>query len=337
MRKMTNFFKDNLAVFIVLFVAVLSLGFALAGKKAEDGSITLDGSKAVIEQATEEFIKESKIVYAKEAKKALIQLDGSTEELDVPTVENIDSSKATKDENSEVGGRGWSVDASSPSAFRNAVIGKCIDTDGAYGSQCWDLGNLFWRNYTGRSFNTCGTGAAKGTIQNGCWQKNAGSEFEMIWDKTKIQAGDWVVFNNDTWGHVGMALGGYNNGYVALLGANQGGVACAGGGSSANIINMGLSSFAGAFRPKKYATVATSTAKTTNNSTPTQNATTARPAQSVNTYTVRAGDTLGDIAIKNGWWSGGALFGDNGYTQALAEKNGILNRGVIYPGQVINK
>ena len=152
-----------------------------------------------------------------------------------------------------------------------------------------------------------------------------------------IQAGDWIITSNGTWGHVGMALGGYNNGYVALLGTNQGGVACAGGGSSANIINMGLGPFAGAFRPKKYATVATSTPKTTNNSTPTQNATTASPAQSVNTYTVRAGDTLGDIAIKNGWWSGGALFGDNGYTQSLATKNGILNRGVIYPGQVINK
>ena len=133
MRKITDFFKDNLAVFIVLFVAILSLGFALAGKKAEDGSITLDGSKAVIEQATEDFIKEAKIVYAKESKKALIQLDGKTEELDVPTVESIDSSQSTKDENSEVGGRGWSVDVSSPSAFRNAVIGKCIDTDGAYG------------------------------------------------------------------------------------------------------------------------------------------------------------------------------------------------------------
>ena len=59
MRKITDFFKDNLAVFIVLFVALLSLGFALAGKKAEDGSITLDGSKAVIEQATEDFIKEA--------------------------------------------------------------------------------------------------------------------------------------------------------------------------------------------------------------------------------------------------------------------------------------
>ena len=54
-------------------------------------------------------------------------------------------------------------------------------------------------------------------------------------------------------------------------------------------------------------------------------------------YTVVRGDTLGDIARKMGWYLGPKMFGDDGYAQKLAEKNGIPNRGLIYPGQVIKK
>lgn len=54
-------------------------------------------------------------------------------------------------------------------------------------------------------------------------------------------------------------------------------------------------------------------------------------------YTVRKGDTLGEITIKMGWCNGCKLFGDDGYTQKLAEYNNIPNRGLIYPGQVIRR
>jgi len=54
-------------------------------------------------------------------------------------------------------------------------------------------------------------------------------------------------------------------------------------------------------------------------------------------YIVRRGDTLGHIALRNGWHGTSGLFGNSGYTQRLAERNGIANRGLIYPGQVINK
>ena len=53
-------------------------------------------------------------------------------------------------------------------------------------------------------------------------------------------------------------------------------------------------------------------------------------------YVVRRGDTLGDIALRNGWHGASGLFGNSGYTQRLAERNGIANRGLIYPGQRIN-
>lgn len=53
-------------------------------------------------------------------------------------------------------------------------------------------------------------------------------------------------------------------------------------------------------------------------------------------YVVRRGDTLGDIALRNGWHGTNGLFGNSGYAQRLAERNGIANRGLIYPGQRIN-
>ena len=76
----------------------------------------------------------------------------------------------------------------------------------------------------------------------------------MIWDATKLQAGDWVVFNNGQYGHVGMATGSYNNGYITLAGQNQGGGLCPGSsmGGKVNIINISTKYFAGAFRPKAY-------------------------------------------------------------------------------------
>lgn len=62
------------------------------------------------------------------------------------------------------------------------------------------------------------------------------------------------------------------------------------------------------------------------------------PQPSVTSYSVRKGDTLGGISLKMGWWpSTVGLYGDDGYAQRLAEKNNILNRGLIYPNQIINK
>ena len=138
----------------------------------------------------------------------------------------------------------------SPAIFKDYVYGGCWNTDGYYGAQCWDLADLFWQNYAGRNFSTCGTGAAKGSWN--CKEYNAGNEFELIYNPAELQAGDWVIFSSGQYGHVGMAMGNYNNGYVTLLGQNQGGSPCDGGGSAANIINISLKSFVGAFRPKSY-------------------------------------------------------------------------------------
>lgn len=271
------------------------------------------------------------------------------EKEDVPTVESVEADGPVVDtdagegvslldcpegEECGLGAYIWAP-VDTPSAFKNYTIGKFFNTDGAYGSQCWDLADVFWQNVTSRRAQTCGTGAAKGMIADGCWQKNAGSEFLMIWDKSQIQPGDWIIFTNGQWGHVGMALGTYNNGYVTLLGQNQGGVADPQGGSAANIINISLKNFGGAFRLRRYEE-ARIAAEETKKPKPVVSDTDANVGTS-GTYTVRQGDTLGSISLKMGWYVSGSLFGDNGYTQKLAEKNGISDRGMIYPGQVINR
>lgn len=186
-----------------------------------------------------------------------IKVDGQ----EIPTVEAVESNGPVTEVNNESCpegeecGRGAYVptlDISSPQAFANQVLGQCIDVDGYAGSQCWDEMAAFFINYTGHTLYTCGTGAAKGTIADGCWQQNAGDQFTMIWDPTQIQPGDIAVYSTGQWGHIGMAMGYYNNGYFALLGQNQGGAPCPGGGAAGNIINLSTHDFIGAFRPNIY-------------------------------------------------------------------------------------
>ena len=58
---------------------------------------------------------------------------------------------------------------------------------------------------------------------------------------------------------------------------------------------------------------------------------------SVDEYIVKKGDTLGGIVEKLHWCDGCKLFGDDGYTQKLAEYNNIPNRGLIYTNQIIKR
>ena len=227
--------------------------------------------------------------------------NGEEQIIDAATVEAVDSEIVTEcPEGEEECGQGAYVYAPTETytAFRDYVYGSCWDVDHFAGSQCWDEGALFWMNYTndGRTLSTCGTGAAKGAWA--CKEQNAGDEFELIYDATQIQPGDWLIFTNGKYGHVGMALGNYNNGYVALLGTNQGGSPCPGGGAAANIINMSLKTFAGAFRPKTYITVE-----------PTPEP---APIGDGVVYTYKKGDNFGNVLLKNGLATTKNLWGPNG-------------------------
>lgn len=255
------------------------------------------------------------------------------EEEDIPTVEEVDGGKfedittgvsVTEGEYDDLG---WSetYNVSSPEAFRNDTIGKCIYANNRYGAQCVSLARVFWWSYANRDVSTCGTGMAKGMMN--CADQNAGNDFLIYWkgDAGKIQAGDWLIFDGGQYGHVGMALGSVNNGYVTLLGENQGGKACQGGGAATNIINISIKNLIGFYRPKAYV-------KPEPKPQPTP-----QPTPTEETYVVQKGDTLGSIARKLGWYTGKELFGDNGYAQKLAEKNGIKNRGLIFPNQIIKR
>lgn len=181
---------------------------------------------------------------------------------EIPTVEEIDGGLfQDKDTGVSItdgmyGDLGWSewYPTSTPEAFRDATLGHCIIANNYFGAQCVSLARVFWWSYADRDVSTCGTGMAKGMMN--CAEENAGDDFEIYWADAKagIQAGDWLVFDGGMYGHIGMALGPVVNGYVALLGENQGGHSCGEGvgGAATNIININVKNLIGYYRPITY-------------------------------------------------------------------------------------
>ena len=183
------------------------------------------------------------------------------EDEEIPTVEEVDGGRfedevtglsSTDGEYEDLGAYIETFDTSTPEAFKKATLGRCVYASNKYGAQCVSLARSYWFSYAHRDVSTCGTGMAKGMMN--CADQNAGNDFKVYWaDSYKsIQAGDWLVFNGGQYGHVGMALGPVVNGYVALLGENQGGGYCAGGGAATNIINISIKNLIGYYRPKAY-------------------------------------------------------------------------------------
>lgn len=335
-KKFKKFVVDNLSWTIPVGVAILCAIFLIVGQPAEDGSITLDGSKAVITESTIEWIEQAQkdlqatITYSDTDVDAKIVTENGEQTVKLPTVESVDGVENPEDEKlSEEDGKGAWHDTSSYLAYYNSVgIGNCINN--AYGAQCFALASDFWTNYSGRALNSCGTGAAKGTLN--CWQTNAGDEFVMVWDKTQIQPGDWVVFTSGTWGHIGMAMGYYNNGYVSLYGQNQGGGYCAGGGAATNVINISLKDFGGAFRPKTYIHTDPDPEPTPD---PTPTPSTEPVAGTKTTYTYVKGDYFSKVLV-NLRYDEGNLWGSNGsvqyYTGQLIDQDMLDTYGNVKIG-----
>ncbi len=167
---------------------------------------------------------------------------------DIPTVEEVDGGEILSDDYAQ----GSYFPTDTWWAFKDATLGRCVIEGNYYGAQCVSLARAFWTNYAGRDFSTCGTGAAKGAWN--CKEENAGDEFDLITDSTKLEAGDWIISDGGAYGHVCMGVAPSVNGYVSCLGENQGGHSCGEnvGGSATNIINFSLKNFKGAYRPKSY-------------------------------------------------------------------------------------
>lgn len=277
------------------------------------------------------------IEYSEEPQPAIVEDDMGElkEEEAIPTVEEVDGGlfedattgvSVTEGEYEDLGWSEW-YNTSSPEAFRNDTIGKCITANNRYGAQCVSLARVFWWSYANRDVSTCGTGMAKGMMN--CAEQNAGDDFEVYWSDAKwsIQAGDWLIFNGGQYGHVGMALGPVTNGYVALLGENQGGRACQGGGAATNIINISVKNLIGYYRPKAYIKPAPAP-EPTPEPTP-------KPEDGKVTYTYVKGDCFSRVLVKLGL-DEGHLWGKDGtvayYTQQLVEQGVLDARGNVKIG-----
>lgn len=86
MEKVKQFLSENLHWWVVLGVVILCGIFILCGKSAEDGSITLDGSKAVISESTKGWIES-----AQDALNRIMNEDAPTDE---ETVKEWNNSEA---------------------------------------------------------------------------------------------------------------------------------------------------------------------------------------------------------------------------------------------------
>lgn len=230
--------------------------------------LTIVGIKVKLNiESTNDTVK-AQIEFADEQIPAVIEGDMGetieTTEYDgeaIPTVEEIDGGGLFQDQQSAVEGKTdeytdlgeieW-VDTTSPEAFKNSTLGRCIIAGNYWGAQCVSLSRAFWWGYAGRDVSTCGTGLAKGMMN--CWEQNAGSDFATIWNTNEIIAGTWIVLDGSYTGHICMALGPVVNGYVACLGENQGGASCGPnvGGSATNIINLSAKNFIGGYIPLSY-------------------------------------------------------------------------------------
>lgn len=370
--KLIGFLANRLAVILVAAVVVLSATFVITGKQAEDGSITLDGSKAKYSKATEKALCE----LAKKRENAIAGMLG----LDVPQDKGSGCEPVDKElaEQAQMGsGVYYKTDLSSPAAFVNAMNGRGFNE--GYGLQCVAGFKQFMFSLSGRVVATRTGGASGYANQVGEIQALG---FTWHAGQAGMKDGDWAIFGGGQYGHVAMYYQG------KFFGQNQG----SGNiyvGNAFNLMDLGgyRNSIIGYYRPNIWANGSTASAPAApaasskavndqvvadvlrgvygsgndriarlraaghnpaevqavvNSRVAAQPPRASAPAstgyvqRSTDGYVVRRGDTLGDIALRNGWHGTSGLFGNFGYTQRLAERNGIANRGLIYPGQRIN-
>ena len=364
-----NFIINQLGVLIVVSVIIVSAVFLIIGKPSEDGSITLNGSKAKYSKATERALCE----LAKKRENAIAGIMG----LDVPQ-DSGSGCEAPDKELAQMGsGVYYKTDMSSPAAFVNAMNGRGFNE--GYGLQCVAGFKQFMFSLSGRVVATRTGGASGYANQIGEIQALG---FTWHGGQAGMKDGDWAIFGGGTYGHVAMYYQG------KFFGQNQG----SGNiyiGNAFNLMDLGgyRNSIIGYYRPNIWANGSIASTPSTpaanskavndqvvadvlrgvygsgndrvarlqaagynpaevqsavNSRVATQAPRVSAPAstgyvqRSTSVYIVRRGDTLGDIALRNGWHGTSGLFGNSGYTQRLAERNGIANRGLIYPGQRIN-
>ena len=298
MSKVKELINNNLAAIIVLLSVLLCALFVICGTRNEDGSITIDGSSPEIKDYTVE-LKEN----FEESLNRIMNEDAPTDE------ETI---------------RKWAViESEGQGAYTTLeqVLARRLsdgDNDGGRGWQC--------SKYTAY----LATGQREYSSSHPDYGPVNGKDVAAYLVRTR----GWKYIDTPVLGAIGS--GGFNTLYghtvmfLEWVGTNVALV------NDANFTplrvathSMNISGYVWVV-PGDYTPTPTPTPEPTPAPTPTP-----EPVSS-DSHTVVQGDTLGGISIYRGWYNGvGPLFGDNGYTQKLAEKNGIQNRGLIFPGQVI--
>lgn len=298
MKKIKNFIINNLHFLIVALVAVICAVFIMNGNKAENGSITLDGQDAKIDEYTEKFIED--------ANDALYRIMNEDAPTDQETIEANDK---------EATGQGAYTTLDQVKARRKPDG----DNDGGRGWQCSKYTAYLATGKKDYSSAHPDYGPVNGKDVAAYLVKYYGWQYIDKPVEGAIGSGGF----NTQYGHTAMYLYSTGTNTAMVNDANYTPLAV-------STHNMNISGWVwvvpGDYKPAPEPTP-----------TPTPTPEPSPAPVSSNTYTVRKGDTLGGIAIKMGWCNGCKLFGDDGYAQKIAEKNGIKNRGLIYPNQVIVK
>lgn len=288
MKKISNWISNHIYLFIWLGVALLCTLFIVFGTKSENGSITLDGKDAKIEEYTEKFIENSN-----EALYRIMEQDAPTDE-------------ETIKENDEPVGLGGSTTL-------NQVIARRLPDGNNDNGRGWQCSKYTAYLATGkREYSTAHPdyGPVNGKDVASWLVKNYGWKYISNPVEGAIGSGGF----NTQYGHTVMYLYSTGNNTAMVNDANWKPLTVA-------THNMNISGWVWVV-PGDY----------TPDPTPTPT-----PTPVSNSYTVKKGDTLGEIARKLGWYLGPKMFGDDGYAQSLADYNNIPNRGLIYPGQVIRR
>ena len=113
----------------------------------------------------------AEITYSQEEIPASIDDKGEIKETteyngeEIPTVEEVDGGmfedettglSAGEGEYEDLGAAVETFDTSTPEAFRNTTLGKCVYANNRYGAQCVSLSRSFWWSYAGFDVSTCG-------------------------------------------------------------------------------------------------------------------------------------------------------------------------------------
>lgn len=217
----------------------------------------------------------------------------------------------------------YSVPMATPAEFVNSVNGKGFNE--GYGLQCVAAFKEFTFSLSGKYVAASG-GGAKGYATQQSQIEPLG--FKWYSGTSGLQDGDWAIWTNGQYGHVAMKYGNQwfsQNQYASNPNA----------GNAFNLANISTNGIAGYYRPNIYVKTDPTPTPDPDPGTGGNQGNTGNPG---NAYTVRRGDTLGGISLNQGWYIGtNGLYGDAGYAQQLADFNGIQNRGLIFPNQVIRK